>query len=715
MPLLVPAADVNAPVLPAISDEGLATLAARGSQRAFTELYRRHHGPLYRYCHAILRQHDDAQDAVQATMTRALVALESREPPASWRAWLFSIARNESVDQLRRRRRHAGLHDAENVPASPFERHVEHRERLQTALADLDRLPPRQRSALVLRELGGLSDLEIAAALGISAGGVRQAVFEARTALKEFGIGRELSCSAVRSMIADGDGRRLRARQVGAHLRSCRTCNALHESARGSRRSVSGLAPLPLWIHELLGRLAGTAPGSVDEALAGTSLAAKAAFVAVAATTLGVGVSEHRLPLGTDAWGAGAGPPAAHIAPYAHPAPAVAPRSGAGALWDPPRIVLTTPRAARGPATGPREAAGGASRPRPAGATAAPLTSAPLDAPAGPAPPGTPLPPAPAAAPIAAPVTPLAPASPLGAVMPPASPQPPTAVRVPVMPEPAVAPPAPISSPVAPDAPPTPISSPVAPHAPLQPPAAVPPSPFATPHAPSRPAPPTTTPLSPAPATPPPAAARAPHAPTDPLAPAPSPSQPPSEAPPSRSAAPAASRLPSQPQPPAVPPPSPVSAAPLPAAPRPATLPAAKPSAPAPASAPHRPADAAPPSPSMAAAAPGLPPSAAPKQAQQTSAARPSQTAVPSPPMAARQPAPQSPSPPLPGLAGPLEPSTPAETAQPAAATATTRPHDAPSVGQSSAPNASAGTASGTHTTPAGAESPSAGPSRPAG
>src|SRR2546421_291688 len=85
--------------------------------------------------------------------------------------------------------RRLGLHDAENVPASPFERRIEHRERLQTALADLDRLPVRQRSALVLRELGGLSDEEIASALGISASGVRQAVFEARTALKDFGVG----------------------------------------------------------------------------------------------------------------------------------------------------------------------------------------------------------------------------------------------------------------------------------------------------------------------------------------------------------------------------------------------------------------------------------------------------------------------------------------------------------------------------------------------
>ena len=234
--LLVPAADAPLPALPAVSDEGLAALAARGSQRAFSELYRRHRDGLYRYCHSILRQHEDAQDAVQTTMTRALMALERQEAPHSWRAWLFGIARNEAVDQLRRRRLHGALDGDEPVLGPSVEHRVEHRERLGALLADLEHVPERQRFALVLRELGGLSDVEIGAALGVSPSGVRQAVFEARAALKDFASGRELTCGSIRTAIADGDGRRLRGRQVRAHLRACSDCGGLVESSRGRRR-----------------------------------------------------------------------------------------------------------------------------------------------------------------------------------------------------------------------------------------------------------------------------------------------------------------------------------------------------------------------------------------------------------------------------------------------------------------------------------------------
>src|SRR3954467_9645455 len=125
-----PVAEPGPTVLLAMSDDALAAAAARGGRDAFGELYRRHHDAVYRYCLGILRCPEDAHDAVQATMTRAMLALERREAPGSWRAWLFSIAHNEAVDQLRRRRDHAQLRDAEGVAASALDRRVEARARL---------------------------------------------------------------------------------------------------------------------------------------------------------------------------------------------------------------------------------------------------------------------------------------------------------------------------------------------------------------------------------------------------------------------------------------------------------------------------------------------------------------------------------------------------------------------------------------------------------
>src|SRR3954469_180568 len=61
--------------LPAMTDEALVAAAADGVSEAFGELYRRHREVVYRYCLGIVRCPEDAHDAVQLTMTRALVAL----------------------------------------------------------------------------------------------------------------------------------------------------------------------------------------------------------------------------------------------------------------------------------------------------------------------------------------------------------------------------------------------------------------------------------------------------------------------------------------------------------------------------------------------------------------------------------------------------------------------------------------------------------------
>jgi RNA polymerase sigma factor (sigma-70 family) len=267
--------------LVALSDEALARLAGDGDRDAFAELYERHSPGLYRYCLGILRDPEDAQDAMQATMTRALTALERHEAPSSCRAWLFSIAHNEAVDHVRRRRRYGQLREVDHVPASSVEGKVEQRAELASVLEDLGRLSDRQRSALLLRELRGLNDHEIGAELEIPPTGVRQAVFEARTALKDLATGRELACPSVLELIAGGDRRRLRSRPVRAHIGSCGDCRTANGGV-----TPRVLWPVPLWVNELAARLT---PHAGQE-----SLALKAVVVAVAGATLATGVAVDR-------------------------------------------------------------------------------------------------------------------------------------------------------------------------------------------------------------------------------------------------------------------------------------------------------------------------------------------------------------------------------------------------------------------------------------
>ncbi|HWY90672.1 MAG TPA: sigma-70 family RNA polymerase sigma factor [Solirubrobacteraceae bacterium] len=225
------------------SDERLARLVSRGSERAFAVLYQRHYQALYRYCLSIVRDESDAQDALQSAMTCALVALRAQERNLSVRPWLFRIAHNEAVSVLRRRRPTTAL--AEGLESADFsvERTLEGRERLAMLLADLQALPVRQRSALVMRELSGLSIEEIAGALSTSPGATKQVLFEARRALYDFAEGRAMECEQVRQAVSDGDRRVLRGRKLRGHLRECANCRDFQVAISTRGADLRALAP----------------------------------------------------------------------------------------------------------------------------------------------------------------------------------------------------------------------------------------------------------------------------------------------------------------------------------------------------------------------------------------------------------------------------------------------------------------------------------------
>jgi RNA polymerase sigma factor (sigma-70 family) len=242
-----------------LSDERLARLVSTGDERAFATLYERYHQSLYRYCRSMLRHDADAQDALQSAMTGAYAALRRAQRDAPVRPWLFRIAHNESISVLRRRRPAAELTDDLGGTVASVEDHEERRAQLALLLADLKELPERQRGALVMRELSGLSHEDIALALDTSVGGAKQAIFEARRALSEFAEGREMSCEEVCRLVSDADGRVLRARRVRAHLRECPSCSAFAAMIPGRSADLRAVAPpLPaIAAAGLLGRVIG--------------------------------------------------------------------------------------------------------------------------------------------------------------------------------------------------------------------------------------------------------------------------------------------------------------------------------------------------------------------------------------------------------------------------------------------------------------------------
>jgi RNA polymerase sigma-70 factor (ECF subfamily) len=171
------------------SDAGLVALA-KSDRGSFALLYRRFFDQVYWYCFGRLGDADVAEDATSQVFAKVLAALpryETREDASagSFRSWLFRIAHNVVVDELRNRRPHDPLAlfaELEASDPSPEEEAIaEEQHRLLRDL--LARLPEDQRRIVELR-LAGLSSAEIGAELGRKPGAVDTAFWRAVTRLR---------------------------------------------------------------------------------------------------------------------------------------------------------------------------------------------------------------------------------------------------------------------------------------------------------------------------------------------------------------------------------------------------------------------------------------------------------------------------------------------------------------------------------------------------
>lgn len=148
------------------------TAEARAERRlGFDALYRSCRDDVYAYVAALLHDAHAAEDVTALAFERAYRRRRRFDPRrGSGRAWVFAIARNAALDELRRRRRTAGLEaDPEDVDAAAPDEDAElalRRTALRTAMRRLD---PRDRELIALRFFSGLGHTEIAAVLGISA------------------------------------------------------------------------------------------------------------------------------------------------------------------------------------------------------------------------------------------------------------------------------------------------------------------------------------------------------------------------------------------------------------------------------------------------------------------------------------------------------------------------------------------------------------------
>ena len=181
--LFHPARLARRPVLSTQSDERLVDLVRAGSDPAFETIVERYRRPLMRYVSRILPP-ERAEDVVQQSFVKAYEAMRRDAATLQLRPWLYRIAHNNALNALRDRGlRHAELDDRLDGVERP-DQALERAQGLRELLVAVQALPARQRDAILLRELEGRSYEEIAVALGVTDGAVRQLLNRARHSLR---------------------------------------------------------------------------------------------------------------------------------------------------------------------------------------------------------------------------------------------------------------------------------------------------------------------------------------------------------------------------------------------------------------------------------------------------------------------------------------------------------------------------------------------------
>ena len=165
------------------------TLPATATAQAleFETLYRSARDDVYAYVATLLRDASAAEDVTALAFERAYRKRERYDARrGSERAWLFGIARNAALDELRGRKRRATLETEPADPAAPAPEDVAERALRRAAVrAALGTLPAREREAIALKYHAGLDNAELATVLGVSVSNAGTLLHRAMTKLRE--------------------------------------------------------------------------------------------------------------------------------------------------------------------------------------------------------------------------------------------------------------------------------------------------------------------------------------------------------------------------------------------------------------------------------------------------------------------------------------------------------------------------------------------------
>src|SRR3954471_6542890 len=223
----------RSPLLRLQSDEKLVALVRRGNQHAFEALVSRYQARLLAFCRHMLSSKEDAEDVLQEVFAAAFNAMLADERPINVRPWLYRIARNRSLNHLRKATAvgvdSMDVHMAEHGTTTAEK--VHRREEFRQLMEDVQTLPETQRTALLLREIDALSYEQIAEAMDTTIPSVKSLLVRARVSLAEAAEARALSCEEVREELGEvAEGLKMRmSPPVRRHLRTCDRCTGFRK------------------------------------------------------------------------------------------------------------------------------------------------------------------------------------------------------------------------------------------------------------------------------------------------------------------------------------------------------------------------------------------------------------------------------------------------------------------------------------------------------
>jgi RNA polymerase sigma-70 factor, ECF subfamily len=169
-------------------DRALIEAFQDGDEFAFVSLYNRYRGGVYAFCVKMLFDRTLAQDVMQETFLRVYENRDRLANSGSFKAWLYTIARNQCLNQLRRTNRQVPFDENNQdlfLPETPISQ-LEKSERIRLVSHFLAQLKPDYREVLILREYQNLSYEEIAAVTRSTLSAVKSRLFKARRKLADF-------------------------------------------------------------------------------------------------------------------------------------------------------------------------------------------------------------------------------------------------------------------------------------------------------------------------------------------------------------------------------------------------------------------------------------------------------------------------------------------------------------------------------------------------